>query len=186
MKISFNPISTYSSVFSFRTEHDRSSRPGGEWPFKTFTTLIFFAPILLHANNIDLPEAVEVSRGPHHRTFERRFVTEIDGRFKTNVQSIVELQSGLHRYDSERKDWIVTDPKIEMFQDGAVVRNLQYSVVFAPNLASPGAIDLLLPDGQRLSRGRIGVHELFVRGEIGDRECRQPTRRCAAIAADGE
>lgn len=44
-----------------------------------------------------------------------------------------------------------TSPRIELFKEGAIARGLQYSVIFAPNLASAGAVDLQFPDGQRLT-----------------------------------
>ena len=55
-------------------------------------------------------------------------------------------------------DWVETDnPHIELFQDGAVVRNLQYSVIFNPNLASQGAVDISLPSGERLTGQIMGL-----------------------------
>lgn len=48
-------------------------------------------------------------------------------------------------------------PRIEPFQDGAVVRGLQYAVIFGPNLASPEAIDLQLPAGERLTGSILGL-----------------------------
>src|SRR5580765_7356120 len=97
------------------------------------------------------PEPTITERGLHHRRWETAYITERGGRVVTNLQHYTELQTGLHRLDPDVKDFVETDPRIELFQDGAVVRHLQYSVVFAPNLASPGAIDILLPDSQRLT-----------------------------------
>src|SRR5439155_293869 len=72
-----------------------------------------------------------------------------------NVPSeFVQIEGGLNRWDAGAAAWVTSDPTIELFQDGAVVRNLQYSVIFAPNLANPGALDIMLPDGQRL-RGQV-------------------------------
>jgi hypothetical protein len=42
-------------------------------------------------------------------------------------------------------------------RQGAIARNLAYQAIFAPNLATPGAIDLLLPDGQRLQGHLLGL-----------------------------
>ncbi len=97
----------------------------------------------------------EISRGPHHRVLQnvKQIQTPRGPRLQTN--QIVELQGGMHRLVDG--NWVATDPKIELFQDGAIARNLQYGAIFAPNLATPGAIDLSLPDGQRLSGHLVGV-----------------------------
>src|SRR5262245_21120502 len=97
----------------------------------------------------------EIDRGPNHRVLQN--VTQIQTprgpRLQTN--RIVEVQGGLHRWTDQ--GWVTTDPKFELFQDGAVVRNLQYGAIFAPNLATANAVDLSLPDGQRLSGSLLGV-----------------------------
>ena len=97
-------------------------------------------------------DLVELDRGPHHRTWARvaDLQTPTGIRPRTNV-TVVELQGGLHRWDADQNRWVVSSPRIDLFQDGALVRGLQYAVIFAPNLATPGAIDLQLPDGQRLT-----------------------------------
>jgi len=84
-----------------------------------------------------------LDRGPHHRTWQ------------TDTGSFVELQGGLHRWTEQ--GWTETSPRVEVFRDGGVARNLQYQAIFAPNLATPGAIDFLLPDGQRLKGHLVGL-----------------------------
>ena len=74
---------------------------------------------------------------------------------RTETGSYIELQGGLHLWTEQ--GWVETNPRIEVFQDGAVAKNLQYQAIFAPNLATPGAIDLLLPDGQRLRGHLLGL-----------------------------
>ena len=73
----------------------------------------------------------------------------------------VQLESGLNRWDANTASWVATDPTIELFQDGAIVRNLQYSVIFSPNLANPGAVDIQLADGQRLRGQIMGIAYTF-------------------------
>src|SRR2546426_5942194 len=103
------------------------------------------------ANPIALPEPTIKEKGPHHRVWETVRAVEVGDRTILKTNSYTELQSGLFRWDADLNDYVETDPRIEPFQDGAVVRRLQYSVIFAPNLASPGALDLLLPSGERLT-----------------------------------
>jgi hypothetical protein len=102
-------------------------------------------------------DLIELDRGPHHRTWGRvqEIQTPRGARYRTNT-AIVELQGGLHRWDADQNKYVVSSPRIEPFQDGAVVRGLQYSVIFAPNLATAGALDLQLPDSQ----GRLSGHLL--------------------------
>jgi hypothetical protein len=95
-------------------------------------------------------------KGLHHRVWERSVpYRDAQGRQRVQTSQIVELQGGLHRWTEQ--GWVTTDPKVELFQDNAVVRNLQYGAIFAANLATPGAIDLSLPDGQRLTGHLLGL-----------------------------
>jgi len=95
---------------------------------------------------------VIAERGPHHRTWAnvREIQTPRGVTLETNTY--VELQTGLHRWTDQ--GWVETDPRIEIFQDGAIVRNLQYQVIFSPNLADAGSLDILLPGGQEGQRLR--------------------------------
>ena len=108
------------------------------------------------AASVSANEPRVVDRGPHHRTWETtRAVQTPGGETRTETGSYIELQGGLHRWTDQ--GWVETRPRIELFQDGAVATELQYQAIFAPNLATPGAIDLLLPDGQRLQGHLLGL-----------------------------
>src|ERR1043165_6270002 len=89
------------------------------------------------------------------RTWETVQQLQVGDRTILKTNSYIALQNGLHKFDPALNDYVETDCRIEPFQDGAVVRNLQYSVIFSPNLASPGAIDILLPDGKTRLAGQI-------------------------------
>ncbi len=119
----------------------------------------FFSAILVSvavATSVSASEPRIVDKGPHHRTWETTLeVSAPDGKTRTETGSYIELQGGLHRWTEE--GWVETHPRIEVFRDGAVAGNLQYQAIFAPNLATPGAIDLLLPDGQRLQGHLLGL-----------------------------
>jgi hypothetical protein len=100
-------------------------------------------------------EMVEIARGPHHRVFQtvKEIQTSRGPRLETN--EVVELQGGMHRWTEN--GWVTTDPKVEVFGDNAVVRNLSYGAIVAGNLATPGALDFSLPDGQRLTGHLLGL-----------------------------
>jgi hypothetical protein len=120
-------------------------------------------------------DPVVIDRAAHSRTWQtvREIQTPRGVILRTN--SFEEIQTGLHR--KTENGWVVCDPKIELFQNGAVVRGLQYSVIFAPNLASRGAIDLLLPDGQRLTGQITGLAYVDGDNSIMITE----TKDCAAV-----
>jgi hypothetical protein len=104
------------------------------------------------------PPRVELSRGPHSRTWGtvREIRTPRGVLYRTNA-TVVEFQTGLHRWDADQQSWVGASPRLDVFQDGAVVRGLQYFVIFQPNLASKGAIDIQLIDGQRLTGQITGL-----------------------------
>ncbi len=126
---------------------------------KTWHHLVLASPLaalpLQTAAAADIRDWSVSDRGPSHRTWQRVSQYEAaNGRTIYRTNSFVELQTGLHRWD---QGWVETSPEIELFQDGAVVRHLLYQVAFAPNLASRGSIDLLLPDQSRLTGHILGV-----------------------------
>lgn len=96
-------------------------------------------------------------RGPHHRVIER-MVSELqpDGTFKERKSSYTELATGLH-YQNEQGEWLESKEEIEIFNGAAVARQGQHQVIFAANLNSSGAIDLLAADGQRFRSHVLGL-----------------------------
>ena len=148
-----------------------------------FVVKLILAPLFLFAcsNTWSAPtEPAIVDRGLHGRTWAavRQASTPRGPVLRTN--SYEEVSVGMHRWTEQ--GWAECDPKIEPFQDGAVVRGLQYSVIFAPNLASRGAIDLLLPDGNRLT-GQI-LCLAYVDGP--DSILIAETKDCAAVIGGPE
>jgi hypothetical protein len=94
-------------------------------------------------SGLGVPEVIE--RGPHHL------------RVRDGNSQYEQVETGLHRWHAQQKTWVVTDPTIELFQDGAIVRNLQYGVIFAPSLADPAALDIQLPSGERMVGQIMGL-----------------------------
>jgi len=81
------------------------------------------------------------------------------GRAVTNVSSVIELGSGLHRWDAEANQWVDTDNTIEILPNGsgAVSHRGAHQVAFAANLNTRGAITLGTPDGKRLVSHVLGL-----------------------------
>ncbi len=97
-----------------------------------------------------------IERGPHHRVIERT-VTETlpDGRTIQRKSSYTELAQGMHYLKDGQ--WVESKEEIEIFNGAAVARQGQIQVIFAANLNSPGAIDLLATDGQRFVSHVLGL-----------------------------
>jgi hypothetical protein len=96
-------------------------------------------------------------RGPHQRTWNKVLTWQDDqGRTvsQTNV-AYVELESGMHYW--EEGQWTETQELIESYPDGAIARQGPHKVILANNLNTVGAIDLQLPDGQRLRSHILGL-----------------------------
>jgi hypothetical protein len=95
-----------------------------------------------------------IDRGPHHTVFENiLFDTNDFGQITVITNSYTELATALN-YQNEVGQWTESKEIIELFNDGAVARQGQTRLIFAPNINfTNGAIDVLAPDGIRfLSR----------------------------------
>ena len=104
----------------------------------------------------EVPAFAVVERGPHHRVWERvEFQPGPEGRRVRQVRRYVELATGLHYWAEGR--WQESREAIEPWAGGAVARQGPYKVIFGPNLARAGAIELELPDGQRLRSHVLGL-----------------------------
>ena len=102
-------------------------------------------------------EARVTERGPHHRVWTRLVAEPTpDGGTRQVERRSVELTSGLH-YPGPWGDWIESREGIESYPGGSVARQGPLKTIFARNLATAGAIDMQLPDGQRLRSHLLGL-----------------------------
>ena len=94
--------------------------------------------------------------GPHHRVMQRTTSETLpNGRVRTRTSSYTELAVGMHFLKDGQ--WQESREVIELFQDGAVARSGAHQVIFAPNLATPGAIDFQTPEGHRIRTHVLGL-----------------------------
>jgi hypothetical protein len=169
----------------------KEERKGRSAPIKMKLTTITIIPIILIIPIIPLslhadaapatdplsasgaPSVLVTERGPHHRILQITLPSSspsnsitappLPPRPPVNNPSVEvhELQTGLHRWTADQ-GWVETHPRIESFPDGAIIRNLQYGAIFAPNLATPNAFDLALPpasgETHLLERSRLQGH----------------------------
>lgn len=95
-------------------------------------------------------------RGPHHRNWERaEYELTPAGRELPRKVSYSELATGLN-YQNELGEWIESKEEIELLPNGAgaVARQGQHKVFFAPDVSAAEVVDLEMPNRQRL-RSRI-------------------------------
>jgi hypothetical protein len=72
-----------------------------------------------------------------------------------HTNSYVELATGLNVQSNSA--WIPASEQIEAFPGGAVARHGQHSVLFANNLNTAGAIDMMAPDGKEFQSQILGL-----------------------------
>ena len=101
---------------------------------------------------------VATERGPNHRVWSKvTLATDPSGQVIACTNSYIELQSGLHYQDPKTGQWMESQEVIEGYPGGAIARQGQHQVIFANDLATPGAIDMQTPDGKRLTSHVIGL-----------------------------
>src|SRR6266542_4257699 len=102
------------------------------------------------------PDPVVVERGLNYRIWQRKVdETLANGSVVTRQSGYTEIAVGMHYLRDGA--WTESKEEIELFQDGAIARQGQVQVIFAPNIATPGAIDLLMPDGKRWRTHVLGI-----------------------------
>jgi hypothetical protein len=103
-------------------------------------------------------EPIVTERGAHHRVWQTiSQQVRPDGQVNNRTNSYVELGSGLHFQQDGQ--WVESQEVIELLQGGtgAVARQGQHQVFFAPNINTLGAINLATPDGKRFRSHILGL-----------------------------
>ena len=99
-----------------------------------------------------------VARAANSRVWERTvYERGPNGQAIPRKHRYTELASGLNYWDSTAGQWVESQELIEAYPSGAISRRGQYSVIFANNLNSAGAIDQQTADGKRLRSNIIGL-----------------------------
>ncbi|HEX5219982.1 MAG TPA: hypothetical protein VFZ59_10485 [Verrucomicrobiae bacterium] len=94
--------------------------------------------------------------GANHRLVRSSTAIPLPGgRVIERSTGYTEIAVGMHYL--ENGQWLPSREEIELFQGGAVARHGPYSVIFAQNIATDGAIDLLTADGFRLKSHVLGL-----------------------------
>jgi F5/8 type C domain-containing protein len=104
-------------------------------------------------------ETTVVERGPHYQTVQRVSLSvDASGQTMAETNSYVQLTPGLHWFNPETQQWEETIEGFEITPDGhAVARKGPHQAVLTPNIATPGAVDLLTSDGKRFQSHVLGL-----------------------------
>ena len=99
---------------------------------------------------------VIIEQGPHHNLWQyQTYEPGPDGKPVAKLHQYRELAAGLNYLHAGK--WTASKEKIEAFSGGAVAQQGQCKTIFANNLNTAGAIDVLGTDGQRLRSHILGL-----------------------------
>src|SRR5207247_7942626 len=88
-----------------------------------------------------------LAAGPHERVWQS---VTVDSEGNTNVNSYVELATGLNYWNLATSRWEESKAEFQITIDGyAIATNGQHQVILAPNINSGGSVELLTPEGKR-------------------------------------
>jgi Big-like domain-containing protein/fibronectin type III domain protein len=124
------------------------------WLNECLLAVAVLAAGLVSHHGADVAAPVVIERGPHHRVVRSSEMTGAGDGVAQRRADIVELESGMHRWDGQT--WVEVSPTLRI-ANGKAVADLFYSVEFAANLATRGAISISLPDGNRLTMHVLGL-----------------------------
>src|SRR5438874_9859190 len=112
---------------------------------------------LAHAAALAEGDFAVTERGPHYNVWKRTAQEQLpDGRIRNRMHSYTELCTGLY-YTDEAGQLRESQPVFELLPGAAVARKTQIQAILAANFNSAGAIDLLLPNGVRLTGHCLGL-----------------------------
>ena len=110
------------------------------------------------------PKAVVVSpcaitqRGPNSRIWQQvKASTDAVGQTNYFTNSYTELGTGICFWNSNSSQWVDSSDQIQLADNGAAAAKTQHQVTFAANINTARAIDLVTPEGKRLTSQIMGL-----------------------------
>jgi len=82
---------------------------------------------------------------------------EPNGQIVAHIHKYTEIASGLNVLDTSNGQYVPAQSVIEPYANGAVAQRGQHKIIYSYNINTPGAIDELTTDGQRLAGGPISL-----------------------------
>ena len=105
----------------------------------------------------DTPYTV-VQKDANSQIWERTTYEQLsNGDVVPHVHRYQEIATGLNFKDPDTGEWEESSETIELIPGGAAARHGQHKVTFAADLATFGAIDVEMPDGQHLQSHLLGL-----------------------------
>ena len=106
--------------------------------------------------SVSLPAVVE--RGPHHAVTQiTKQIQWADGRVEWWTNRYTELANGMNVIDANGQ-YQPAEALFELFNNGVIARKTAHQVLLAPSPVAEVPVDLLMPDGLRLSSRVIGIN----------------------------
>jgi len=111
-------------------------------------------------------ESVSVlAEGADYRVIQRVWqFTDESGQVSIRTNRFTALASGLQRVDPATGRYVPCEALFEQAQDGFIIaRRTAHQVILSPDIATPaGAVDMLVPTGERLVSSPLGIAALDV------------------------
>lgn len=105
----------------------------------------------------DTPYAI-VQNDANSRAWERTTYEQTSsGELIPHTNHYQEIATGLNFKNPDTGQWEESSEVIEQISGGAVAKHGQHKAIFAADLATFGAIDMEMPDGQRLQSHLVGL-----------------------------
>jgi hypothetical protein len=99
-----------------------------------------------------------VERGPHHAIIQTvRQVRDETGAMSMVTNSYTELANGMNVLDANGQ-YQPAEAVFELFNNGVIARKTAHQVILAPSPVAEVPVDLLMPDGLRLTSRVIGIN----------------------------
>ena len=104
-------------------------------------------------------EPVVVERGAHHVVLQDvRLSVDDLGKTVAETNSFVLLTPGTSWLNPQTQQWEETKERFEITKEGyAVALQGPHQAILSPNIATPGAVSLVTPDGKRFTSHVYGI-----------------------------
>jgi len=101
---------------------------------------------------------IAVERGPHQTRWERvLWCVNRLGEIVPITNAFVELSTGLNTFDPQTQQWLPSREEWQVYADAIVAQAGRHKVILAHNLNAGGSVDMLTPEGLRLTSNPVGL-----------------------------
>src|SRR5262245_11715736 len=113
---------------------------------KTLTFAVFLGFLALYVPGPAAQDLFVSERAPDQRTIQRtNRIVLANGRVLDRFEGYTEIGSGLYYRHQAEEELRESREQLELFENGAIAREGPCRVIFSPDAATPGALDLQTP-----------------------------------------